>query len=479
MYEVECTIDSKYSFNSQFYVNLEPSDPCKWKIFTSSNVKNGICCNSKDFDEKILGVWLVDEHGNDTPSDYVPKASPSLGVSWVNGEDVECDQSIDLILNETETSILPTSTSTPISISQSKRVKKYIPSSGVNLLCNKTLPSPFWLRAYDHNGIYATVVESFTAVASHPSKILLRCPSIFGEDSSPLQTLDPFTFTLSSKVTDLELTLVDENDHEASMSKVQDILVKISVILNSDILRNEEAMESEVILFTYSKKNPKNKLSNISIDFSTIIEKISPYRQLETDEILVLEATCSYSLNGARTHTTSATIISKFISLNTVNKLIPSFHILSSNPREKSHNIDSNSFSNSIYDSIPRMNENTCQCGHYSEINVSVQTNDLHAAEISEKDIDVQVSYENSKKKVTDSENIEPILNLQEIKSSASLSSSLTHTIVTYWIPMMIHPGKYSFKFIYTENRPKIISKKFLSKSVLQVNINTIIYNEL
>jgi hypothetical protein len=512
MFEVECIIDSKHSFTTQFYVNLTPSAPAKWKILTSSDAKNGVQCDPGDLAAKVVGVWLVDEHGNDIPGDFLPSSSPSLCISWTpnaNDEMVRLDHSQELILTLEDSDPLPsqppqieTSSSSPPA-----RIRKYVLSSEATLLCDRSLPAPFWIWAYDGSSSYQHSVVALNAIASYPSKILLRCSSIFGNDSLPSSQLEPIPFTNTSVVDDLEIFLLDENGHEASLASsssersIQDLTLQITSTLTPEILHPSDhhpsQLEENRIVIFYSKKNFKKNLKDIRLNFHKLIEVVEVFRSLSHEELFELNVSCSYKLNDKKIQMTSGLIICKYLLLNLVTKLIPTYRILPSSSHTSpppplpssssfggvtlaSGNDLANGNANGddlvlSADSVgPHDNlsslmaiENGIQCGKESKINLVLQTEDNQLVEIDPTDIDIKVAYEDSE----GNESTEEMQGFDHLKDSFYVEYSNTNqTIVSYLVPKMTRTGKYTFHFTYSENRPKVTTNKFIPQAMLKVS---------
>jgi hypothetical protein len=509
MFQVECIIDSKHSFGTQFYVDLIPSAPVKWKILTSADAKDGVQCDPGDLASKVVGAWLVDQYGNDIRGDFIPHCPPSLCICWTpnaNEEVVPVDQSTQqLILSLDDSDPLPsllpqpsTTADTSSPLSQLVRVRKYVLSSDATLLCDRSLPAPFWVWVHDESNSYQPSVVALNAVASYPSKIFLRCSSIFGNNSLPSPQLEPIPFTNTSIVDDLEIFLLDANDRDASLGSssssqrsIRDLTLQITSTLTPAILYSSDhhpsqLEENRVVIF-YTKKNVKKNLKDVHLNFHKLIEVIEPYRSLAHEELFEINVSCSYYLNDKKVQMSSGLILCKYLLLNLVTKLIPSYRIISSShttPPPSSSGVGvrggsnglANGDSNMILsaDSVgPHDNlsslmaiENGIQCGKESKINLVLQTEDNQLVEISPTDIDIRLTYEESE----GSEGAEEIPGFEHIKDSFYVEYSNTNqTIVSYLIPKMTRTGRYTFHFVYSENRPKIITNKFIPQAMLKV----------
>jgi hypothetical protein len=476
MYEVECTIDSKYSFVTQFYVHLTPSKPIKWKILLSPEAKNGIQCQAGDFCSKVLGVWLVDDAGNDAPGDYIPRVSPTLSISWTNDNTLPTRdslqaQQINLILEEFDQPIINEEmTSSTSSALKSNKIRKYIPDPETILRCDRSLPVPFWLWVSDETESYQPSSETLTIIASYPSKLLFRCVSIFGENSVPIPHLETIPFINISKLSDLEILFVDENHQEASLVNLQDLSLRITTLITSEIL-NLEIETKEIILF--QKKNFKNKLTNISINFQRITEVIEQYRPMVHDETLELIVSCSYLLpSGTKVHIQPPSLLMcRYLLLNLVTQLNPSYRVIQVSEGNLSSSLSMDSFYNQPPVAAPQnlsllSIENAIQCGNKSKINLCLQTEDRQLVEVQVNDIQMKISYQDQDgNERTD----EDLIDVENMKATFYVDYT-TQTNVSYLVPALTKTGKYIFHFCYHENRPKILTNKFIPQSVLKVS---------
>jgi hypothetical protein len=453
MYEVECTIDSKYSFTTQFYVHLIPSAPVKWKILLSPDAKHGIQCASGDFSSKVLGVWLVDDAGNDAPGDYLPTISPTLCLSWTHDNTLPTRdgggtqiQHIELILEEMNEEGTSHGNGNGMSSQKISKTRKYILPPETKLQCDCSLPAPFWLWVFDSSETYHTSFEPLTAIASYPSKLLFRCQSIFGENSLPTLQLEPIPFINISKITDLEIFFYDSQNQETSFTNhLQDCHLRIFTEISSEII-NLDIETKEIIL--YQKKNWNNKnnqnhnqkfLNNISINFMKITEVIEQYRPMVHEELIELKVSCSYviSSTGQKIYLEPTPLLMcRYLLLNLVTQLHLSYRIISittntqslmtpSTPTINDHEnqmikgvgpagragagagggggggVESALSMDSFYQQPPPLInlsmlslENGIQCGNKSKINLCLQTEDGQLVEVQVGDIQIKISYQ-------------------------------------------------------------------------------------
>jgi hypothetical protein len=459
-FEVECKIDSKYELLATFVVHLTPAKPERWKILLSPDTKHGIQCDPGDLATKVFGVWLIDQYDNSISGDFLPSSLPSLRISWTNDDTLPPSggaQELELILEDTDP---------PLSIGEAPQelaqIRKYVLPSNSSLICDRPLPAPFWLWAYDQCDSYLPCVESLTAVASYPSKIFFRCPSIFGEASIPSHELGPLPFTNTSKIDDLQITLLDSYDHEASLNNLQELRLRISTTLTSEIV-NLQINDLEVELF--QKKISKNPLPSVSIDFSKLTRTTAPYRPLKCDELFELDVTCSYLLNSKRV-TLRSTLFSKFLILNLVTKLHPSYTHHFPSPTGEINSSSSNAFYEPVPIPLPPI-ENGIQCGEVPVIKIVFETEDHEPIEIISEDIEICLSYRDGDGKERPSG-----IDMEAVRSTfhADCSSDTNQTVVTYRGPLMTCTGKYSFHFKYSDTRPKMTTNRLIPSSLLKVS---------
>lgn len=250
---------------ASFTLIITASSPVQWKLLTSSSVTSGLIqSDSNDLKNKIVGVCLLDQYGNQVICDNV-QVSPLVSIAAV-GSDEEGDRNqfiFEMIQGQIqipESGAVEKDSGSSSAINKKKRKRDDIEDDANALIHLRTaagfvfavdpIVSGFALGtrlrvfAKDKENIFQPSEDIVCEVVrGPPKKVVLTCPMLnLNTPETELQCeLSKF-----SKITELIVHIVDDENNPANVKDIQQLKVEILGPKKKKVFSSSSSVANEI-----------------------------------------------------------------------------------------------------------------------------------------------------------------------------------------------------------------------------------------